>query len=281
MSHKRTLLWPIVTAVVAVFVVFTALPDTMKAWAPGFLRSATLHYGLDLVGGTQLDFRVSEEEIADQLAAINLQIQEKEAAGTASGPELDELLAERAGIEEQQKNLTEAIRTVLERRINALGVSEAVITPSYIAGEKHLLVECPGIVDTQECIRTIGKTIQLEFKEEHTEATDDYKKEVRSRVAAAKKRHTASGHTLEVLGQDLGDELGVAYIDARPYFKDQLPKGLESLWNAKPGQGVIEKEGSIAQQQQDDEGNITMKDIPGIFLSEVVTPRTQTGRVIN
>ena len=50
--------------------------------------------------------------------------------------------------------------------MNSLGVSEAVITPSYIGGEKHLLVECPGVVDVQKCIATVGKTIQLEFKEE-------------------------------------------------------------------------------------------------------------------
>ncbi|MBI3332117.1 protein translocase subunit SecD [Candidatus Peregrinibacteria bacterium] len=280
MSQKRSLLWPALTAVVGVFALLIALPDSAKEWAPGFLRSPTLHYGLDLIGGTQLDFRISEEEIEAQLEDVNRRIATLESSGGV-GAERDALLAERASIEEQRTNLTEAIRTVLERRINALGVSEAVITPSFIAGEKHLLVECPGVVDTQECINTVGKTIQLEFKEEHTEASDEYKTQVRARVARAKKRMTASGHSLQVLGQDLGDELGTAYIESRTFFRDQLPKGLESMWDARPGQPVAEREGVITQPVQNDDGTATTQEIPGIWMAQAVTPRFQTGRVIN
>jgi hypothetical protein len=96
--------------------------------------------------------------------------------------------AQQASLQTQQANLVEAIRSVLEKRINALGVSEATITPSYIGDEKHLLVECPGVVDTQECIKVVGKTIQLEFKEEFTEATEEYRTGVRARVDAVQRR---------------------------------------------------------------------------------------------
>ena len=105
-------------------------------------------------------------------------------------------------------------RQALDRGINffdtadmySLGVSEATITPSYVGNEKHLLVECPGVVDVQQCIATVGKTIQLEFKEEFTEATAEYPGAVRGKAADALRRITASGVSLAVVGEDLGEQ---------------------------------------------------------------------------
>src|SRR3989338_3124610 len=167
MSRNRSLTWPIVTAVLAVLVAFLALPQSMRGWMP-VLGSAKIHYGLDLAGGTQLDFRISEQEMLDQKAELESQIAELKAQG-ASAEAVSALELQLVSLEEQQRNVLEAIRTVLERRINSLGVSEATITPSVICAEKHLLVECPGVIDVQQCIATVGKTIKLEFKEEFTE----------------------------------------------------------------------------------------------------------------
>ena len=174
MSRNRSLTWPIVTAVLAVLVAFLALPQSMRDWMP-VLGSAKIHYGLDLAGGTQLDFRISEQEMLDQKAELEAQIATLRAQG-ASTEAVDALELQLTSLEEQQRNVLEAIRTVLERRINSLGVSEATITPSVIGAEKHLLVECPGVIDVQQCIATVGKTIKLEFKEEFTEASDEFKK---------------------------------------------------------------------------------------------------------
>ena len=267
------------TAVCAVILVFVALPDSFKGWTPEFVRNAKLHFGLDLVGGTQLDFRISEEEIERQLKSIDTEIAGLEARGI-TGEQINQLLAEKAAVQEQRVNIVEAIRTVLERRINALGVSEAVITPSYVGSEKHLLVECPGVVDMQECIKTVGKTIQLEFKEEFTEATDEYTAEVRRRADSAYRGITQSGRTLEITGQDLGDDLGMAWQPNFTAFKDALPQGLETLWETPPGH-VIKKEGSVTVQVPDNDGKIREEIIPGIFLAEALGPRFQTGRLIN
>ena len=267
------------TAVLAVLLVIIALPDSMKTWAPSFVRNATLHFGLDLVGGTQLDFRISEEEIQTQLSKIDEEIAALKRRG-GSPEELANLETQKLGIAEQQRNLVEAIRTVLERRINALGVSEAVITPSYVGNEKHLLVECPGVVDMQECIATVGKTIQLEFKEEFTEATNEFESSVRTQASAAMKMITQSGKTLELVGQDLGDNLGVSYQARLTTFKDLLPEGLESVWDTPPGR-VLEKEGAVTVTVADADGNPTEEKVPGIFLAEVLGPKFQTGRLIN
>lgn len=282
MPKRRSTLWPIVTALVAVLVVLIALPQQLRGWAPSFLRRPGLHLGLDLAGGTQLDFRISEEEIRSQLAGIQKDLDAKRKAN-APLDEINSLEAQEKSVETQQSNLVEAIRAVLERRINALGVSEATITPSYVGNEKHLLVECPGVVDVQECIKVVGKTIQLEFKEQFTQATEDFKKDVRAQADASFKRITQSGaslvsQNLKKEGQDIGAQVG-GYNDGHALFRDELPKGLEDLWTMQPGQ-MVKREGSIKQTTQDAQGKPVTQDVPGIFLAEVVKPLTATGRIV-
>jgi len=278
MKTRRTL-WPTLSVILAIVLVLIALPQEWKQWAPGFLRSPSLHLGLDLVGGTQLDFRISEEEMRTQRANLDAKIVKAEKAGEKEKAEL--LRAQKIGIEDQEKNLVEAIRTVLERRINALGVSEATITPSYIGDEKHLLVECPGVVNTQECINVVGKTIQLEFKEEFTEQTEEYSTSVRSKALAAYRRVTGSGETLEKLGQDLGSQLGVSYQKEQTLFQDQLPTGLELVWQLPPKLPIIQQ-GVVTVSDPDAQPGTkpTTQLIPGMFLVEVLKGPTQTGRVI-
>ncbi len=65
--------------------------------------------------------------------------------------------------------LMAVLRSVIERRVNAFGVSEPVVQveeSSAVAGEKkqRLIVELPGVTDINEAIRQIGQTPLLEFK---------------------------------------------------------------------------------------------------------------------
>lgn len=50
---------------------------------------------------------------------------------------------------------------VMDRRINALGVTEPTIQRS---GERRIIIELPGLKDSQAAIDTVGKTALLEFK---------------------------------------------------------------------------------------------------------------------
>lgn len=52
--------------------------------------------------------------------------------------------------------------SIIERRINALGVSEPIIQRQ---GARRVIVELPGIHDQQQAIDTVGKTALLEFKD--------------------------------------------------------------------------------------------------------------------
>lgn len=280
MARNRSLTWPIVSVLVAAYVALLALPQEARQFGPGIIANPSLHFGLDLAGGTQLDFRISEKEIEDQISSLEKEIAELEARGAGSDKVIllqNQLLS----VQEQNENLVEAIRTVLERRINALGVSEAVITPSYIGDEKHLLVECPGVVDTQDCIDTVGKTIQLEFKEEFTEPTEEYEAEVRSRVAEIKQSLKDPEVTLDKVGQDLTSDIGVSYNKERRMFRDQLPKGMENVWTKTTKSGILQYDAAIEVEATDSAGQPTTTEVPGVFLVEVLRDRTQTGRTVN
>ncbi|MDR1835341.1 MAG: protein translocase subunit SecD [Fusobacteriaceae bacterium] len=55
------------------------------------------------------------------------------------------------------KRLTE----VIDRRINGIGVAESEV---QLVGDNRVMVELPGIQDTDQAVRMIGKTALLEFK---------------------------------------------------------------------------------------------------------------------
>ena len=278
MAKNHAYVWPALTVAIALVIAILALPQSWRARIP-VLGAPSFHFGLDLKGGTELDFRISEDEIDEQRQKLDEQIQTLEAEG-GSAEKIAELRLERQILDDQKTNLVEAIRIVLERRLNALGVSEATITPSYIGDERHFLVQCPGVIDVQECVDTVGKTIQLEFKEEFTEATEEYEKEVRAKADRAMRAITESGRTLQAVGTDLGDELGIAYDDEAFYFRDGLPKGLENIWT-NPPQRVTRYEGTVIVPQQTADGGMEEQEVRGVFLVQATRPKTATGRTLN
>ncbi len=59
-----------------------------------------------------------------------------------------------------------SVRDVIERRVNAFGVTEPVVA---VSGQNRLIVELPGIKDIQGAIKQIGLTPFLEFREQNLE----------------------------------------------------------------------------------------------------------------
>ncbi|WP_318655450.1 protein translocase subunit SecD [Leptolyngbya sp. KIOST-1] len=55
----------------------------------------------------------------------------------------------------------ETVKSVVEGRVNGLGVSEAVV---QVVGNNQLLVQLPGVSDPQQAERVLGGTAQLEFR---------------------------------------------------------------------------------------------------------------------
>ncbi|MDQ3075809.1 MAG: protein translocase subunit SecD [bacterium] len=69
----------------------------------------------------------------------------------------------------------EALRDVIERRVNLFGVSEPVVQVeggSFVSGgEQKLIVDLPGVTDVEKATAMIGQTPLLEFKIEAPEGT--------------------------------------------------------------------------------------------------------------
>lgn len=64
--------------------------------------------------------------------------------------------------EDQQADALEGIRDVIERRVNAFGVSEPVV--QTIQDQNRVIVELAGVFDISDAIAEIGETPILEFK---------------------------------------------------------------------------------------------------------------------
>ncbi len=131
-----------------------SLPDSVKSQLPNdkvssWIKDQKVTLGLDLQGGTQLDYRIDLRNIE---------------ARNADEDESNDVAI---------RDIVEGVRATLERRVNGLGVSEPNIYTSDVAGEKHIIVELAGIKDVNEAKAIVGKTIQLEFKEPKTEEDPD------------------------------------------------------------------------------------------------------------
>lgn len=108
------------------------LPQRPTISAGAFERDLSLKLGLDLQGGTQLTYRANVGNLTD----------------------------------DEAQDATAGVRDVIERRVNAFGISEPVIQTTKAGDEYRLIVELAGVHDPEEAIALIGATPQLDFRRE-------------------------------------------------------------------------------------------------------------------
>jgi len=70
-----------------------------------------------------------------------------------------------------QETALESARSVIERRINLFGVAEPNVQTSKVGQDYRIIVELPGISETERALDLIGRTAQLDFKTFDPEAT--------------------------------------------------------------------------------------------------------------
>ncbi len=75
--------------------------------------------------------------------------------------------------EEDRSEAMESARDVIERRVNAFGLSEPIVQVNEsLSGEYRIIVELAGVKDVEDAIKQIGETPILEFKEPDTSASE-------------------------------------------------------------------------------------------------------------
>jgi preprotein translocase subunit SecD len=64
----------------------------------------------------------------------------------------------------ERVNALESAKEIISRRVNLLGVTEPYVTTSRANDEYRIIVEIPGLENTQEAVALIGQTAQLRYK---------------------------------------------------------------------------------------------------------------------
>jgi preprotein translocase subunit SecD len=99
-----------------------------------------------------------------------------------------------------------AVKTVIENRINALGVSEPTI---QTVGNDKILVQLPGVTDSQQAERILGGTAQLEFRaqkpgtEAQFNAEYTIKRQLSLELAELRKNPAQNAKQIEELNQTI------------------------------------------------------------------------------
>ena len=63
-------------------------------------------------------------------------------------------------------DVMEGVKGVIERRINALGITEPVVAIQKLESEYNIVIQLPGIADIEKAKETVGLFTILEFREQ-------------------------------------------------------------------------------------------------------------------
>jgi len=152
------------------------------------LKNFSLKLGLDLQGGTQLVYKADTSKIK--------------------------------GASEVNDSMN-ALRDVIERRVNQFGVSEPLVQveqSSALAGgerQQRLIVELPGMTDVNKAVEMIGATPTLEFKIERPKAEMDA-------IAKAQQEYQKQAEA----AQKNGTQLNASQINTLAFQDPYLPTEL-------------------------------------------------------
>jgi len=196
MNFKNRLL---IILIVFIFSLLIALPSSWKSKAfqtigidknpvAQWFINKKVNLGLDLQGGTQLDYKVDLRDV----------------------PLKD------------QKSVMDGVVAVFERRVNSLGVSEPNIYQSSVGDEQHIIIELAGIKDINEAKKTIGKVIQLEFKEQNNAAESDQKEQIRLQASNTLREVVNAPEKFQTTGNEIAVKDRIEY-KSESNFTDNIP----------------------------------------------------------
>lgn len=230
---KRFLPWKIVGIILITLVLgFYDLPPNVQSkiapFTPEAITNTKLQLGLDLQGGSQLDYKIDLRDVP----------------------------------EKYQQDIIDGVMNVISKRVNGLGVAEPNIYVADLPGEKHIVVELAenaqitqddtdkylnvGKKDAEKKVvdklttdekkkvslekakETVGKTIQLEFKEKK-EAVDPKEKETIKTNAQKALNDIKGGKDFTVIAQEesLNNPEKVKYNKQDYQTEDQVPSKIK------------------------------------------------------
>jgi protein-export membrane protein SecD len=175
--------------------------------------TGTYRLGLDLHGGVELDYKIDFEDLKARGQAYN------------------------------ERDVTEGLKSIIEKRVNSLGTAEPTISTAKYGDESHIIVQIPtqsfaGENLTESELReknntyiknakdTIGKVVRLEFKEEKTTVTPE-DIAARSTIAKAALEEAKKGGDFATLAKKYSqNHENVAYVTDNDIDLENLPAEL-------------------------------------------------------
>ena len=130
-QQKKLLLLILLVTLVSLYIDLPKTSINFNLLGRPFKKDLEIKQGLDLQGGLQVVLQAEMSDIA----------------------------------EDQRDTALEAAKNVIERRVNFFGVTEPTIQTSKVSGQYRIIVELPGVQDTEQAIALIGQTAQLDFRE--------------------------------------------------------------------------------------------------------------------
>lgn len=142
--------------------------------------------GLDLQGGTRLEYEADVSDIPS---------------------------AERAAA-------MEGVRDVIERRVNAMGVSEPLVHVTRAGSAWRVSAELAGVRDIHEAVTMIGETPILEFKEQNDEPPRELTEEESVQLEASKQEASKKANAF----LDIVRDQPVVFADQVRQSKEDTPE---------------------------------------------------------
>lgn len=159
-----------------------AILDKLNITPKESLQKFGLRLGLDLQGGTHLEYKADTSHLSGSTAdAMN------------------------------------SLRDIIERRVNIFGVAEPIIQVEQSSAlseggsQQRLIVELPGMTDVDKAVEMIGATPVLEFKTERPEAE-------RTKILAAQEEYQKALEAAKKSGQPMDQSKLTALVFEDPYY---------------------------------------------------------------
>jgi preprotein translocase SecF subunit len=213
-------------------------------FTPQLILDSKVNLGLDLQGGSQLDYKIDLRKVPANEKVI----------------------------------IVDGILNVINKRVNSLGVAEPNIYTSDVGDEKHLIVELAGIKDLDEAKKIVGKTIQLEFKEQKTGAADPKETETIKNNAQSLLDKILNKGDVRVLGaEEAQSNPGkIIYSESKDFqYKDQIASDIaETVFTLDAGK-TADKLVEISGNYTVNASGQLVQGSPGYYIVQTTEKRDQ------
>lgn len=167
----------------------------------------------------------------------------------------------------------DGVKSVIEKRVNGLGVSEAVVQK---VGEKRVLIQLPGVSDPTQAEKVLGGTAQLDFRKETADV--EIKTEIQVRQQEFQELLQS---LLQKQGEENSDPQAIATLTKQIEEKQaQLNQLIEKLYEKTEltGQNLIQSRPAPTQTGQSWEVTLKFNKKGAEQFAELTKDIAGTGR---